>query len=244
MQGFFIMWYLVNFIQIILILVVCIFSMTIAIPLGIIGLPSWSMKIGKYFWGPLLVMIVGGRVKVEGVENYDPSKPVIFTANHLSHYDIVCLFVTVPSDLYFIAKKELKKVPFLGWSIAALGMIFIDRSDRKKAMQSMKEAGNLIRKGKNVITFPEGTRSKNGQVNLFKRGTFIIAKESEIDVLPIAIKGTDKFHRPGTYKFRPGKAVVKLGKPISAQKFKDKTPEEFAKHTELRVRELFDSIQL
>ena len=78
--------------------------------------------------------------------------------------------------IHFIAKKELKKIPFIGWYVTAAGMIFIDRTNREKAMRSMKKAGTLIRNGRNVITFPEGTRSSNGKLNLFKRGSFIIKK--------------------------------------------------------------------
>lgn len=237
------MWFLVNIIQIILITIVCIVTMIPAIFFGLIRLPSISFKMGRYIWAPLLLGIVGGRVKVLNNGNLPKDQYFIIAANHQSHYDIVVLFRALSFPLYFIAKKELKKVPFLGWSIAVLDMIFIDRSNKIKAMESMKEAGRLIKNGKNVVAFPEGTRSKDGEIGMFRKGTFVIAQTGEINIVPIAIRGTINFHRSGKFGFRPGVAYVNIGKPISYKDYLDKTPEEFANGTQQIVKELYAEIE-
>jgi len=237
------MWFLINIIQLILISLFSVIDMIPAILFAAIGLKYVSFKLARYFWSPVLLLLIGGRVKVMNPQNIPTDKYYIFTANHQSHYDIIALFRALPFPIYFIAKKELKKVPFLGWSIALLGMIFIDRSNKMKAMESMKTAGKLIKGGKNVIAFPEGTRSKDGSLSMFRKGTFVIAQNGRIDVIPVAIDGTINFHRSGKFGFRPGLAYVNIGEPISYKEFDDKSPEDFANHTQNVVDQLLNEIQ-
>ena len=97
------------------------------------------------------------------------------------------MYMSLDRPIFFIAKKEIKQIPFLGWYMSIAGMIFLDRSNHENAMRSMRNAGNEIKKGKNIISFPEGTRSKTNQIGQFKRGSFIIAKEGKIPIVPVAI---------------------------------------------------------
>ena len=99
------------------------------------------------------------------------------------------------------------------------GMIFIDRSDRKSAIESMNEAGKLILGGRNVITFPEGKRSKNGEIKAFKKGSFYIAKENNINIIPIAIHGANSINKPGSFQLHKGEIKVNFGQKIISQSF-------------------------
>lgn len=209
-------------------------------PLALLGFPSASYFLGRYFWGPITILIVGGKVNVIGLENVDQSKASIYSANHMSNFDIPVLFKAIPLDLHFIAKKELKKIPLFGWCITAMKMIFIDRKNKKAALESMKKGGELIKKGNNVITFPEGRRSRSGKIEMFRKGTFIIAKQAQIDVVPIAIIGSEVLHKPGGIKMRPGLVKVIIGKPVSAADYKDKTPEDFANDMHKKVVDLYE----
>ena len=183
-----------------------------------------ALIMARTMHGPGILWGSGIKLEVEGKENFPHDQPFIFASNHLSHLDIPCLFTAIPANLHFIAKKELKWVPFIGWFLAATGMIFIDRSNNKKAVQSLDQAGQIIKNGKNVIAFPEGTRQANGELGIFKKGTFMMAQKAGIPVVPVAIIGTNKVLPPDSLKFNPGKVIVRIGKPITPPADKAETP--------------------
>ena len=139
------------------------------------------------------------------------------------------MYMSLDRPIFFIAKKEIKQIPFLGWYMTIAGMIFLDRSNHENAMRSMRNAGNEIKKGKNIISFPEGTRSKTNQIGLFKRGSFIIAKEGNIPIVPVAIYGSNQINPSGTLTLRKGTIKTKIGKPIYCKD--EETAESFAKRT-------------
>jgi len=175
--------------------------------------------------GPGVLWGAGVTLKVEGEENFPHDQPFIFASNHQSHLDIPCLFTAIPVNLHFIAKKELKKVPFIGWFLWATGMIFLDRSNKKKAVESLDKAGEIIKKGKNVIVFPEGTRQKDGKLGVFKKGSFMLSSKSNIPIVPVSINGTDKALPSGSKRFRPQQVTVSIGKPIAPATKKEDIPQ-------------------
>lgn len=200
--------------------------------------------IEKHIWGPGVLLICGSWATQTGAENIPRDRNFLFACNHESLIDIPALFMTCPTYLYFISKKELAKVPFIGWAIWGAGMIFIDRSDKDKAMQSMKEAGEKAKsQGKNVVSFPEGSRSKTGEIGMFKRGTFIISKEAKVDIIPCAVKGTRDILPAGRYSIRPAKVKVIYGKPILVKDHDDKSVEEYSEFVRQEVIRLKASIQ-
>lgn len=172
-------------------------------------------------WSPGILWGAGVRnIKVTGLDNFDKKKSYIFVSNHQSHLDIPSIIRSLPVNLYFIAKKELKWVPFLGQYVWATGMIFIDRSNRKKAVQSLDRAGKLIKKGKSVLAFPEGTRSLDGKLQRFKKGPFMLAIQHEIEIVPIAVGDTYKVLPSKSWKFTPHTVKISVGKPIHPPKDK------------------------
>ncbi|MDZ4823265.1 MAG: lysophospholipid acyltransferase family protein [Flavobacteriales bacterium] len=223
---------ILNIIQVIIILIWTATIGTIGIILLLITLsPQWVMLLsGKYLWSPVVLLISGVRVKVLGLENIDKKINCLYVSNHESHFDIVAIMRASPVPLFFIAKKELKKIPFMGWYMIAMGMIFIDRKNKESAMRSMKAAGEKIRKGKNVISFPEGTRTKTGAINLFRRGTFIIAEDGGIPILPLAVSGAREVLSRGKFRINPGTIQVNFGKVIQPHDFNNKTADELASH--------------
>lgn len=181
---------------------------------------SMPIKMARTIWAPGVFFIFGSKLKVSGLENIERGKTYIIMANHLSYLDIPSMFRALPLDLYFIAKKELKKTPFLGWYMMAVGMIFIDRKDPRKAQQSLKDAAEYIQGGKNVLIFPEGTISVSGETMKFKKGGFHLALESGVEILPVALNGTNKIW-PGdsNTNLKRGQVQVTVGKPISVKNF-------------------------
>lgn len=191
-----------------------------------------------YIWSKFLLVIVGAKVKVIGKEKLDEKKPAIYVANHSSHFDIPVLFNNIGFFLHFIAKIELKKIPLFGWGCSMADIIWIDRKNKTKAQQSMQEAGLHIKKGLNVISFPEGTRSKTGEIGMFRRGSFLLAQQAEIDVVPIYLKGTRPLNPPGTISFYPSKVTVVIGDRLPIDQYKDYTPEQFANEVQAIVKKM------
>jgi 1-acyl-sn-glycerol-3-phosphate acyltransferase len=180
----------------------------------------------RTMWSPGILWGAGVRnIKMGGLENIDKDKSYIFVSNHQSHLDIPSIIRSVPVNLYFIAKKELKWVPFLGQYVWATGMIFIDRSNRKKAIQSLDQAGKLIKKGKSVLAFPEGTRSLDGALQRFKKGPFMLSIQHDIEIIPIAVEDTYKVLPSKGWRFTPHNVKVTLGKPIKPTKDKQNVTE-------------------
>jgi 1-acyl-sn-glycerol-3-phosphate acyltransferase len=175
------------------------------------------------------------NVQIKGLEHIDPKGNYLIMANHNSFIDIPVLFRSLPFYTYFIAKKELKKIPLLGWYIKAYGMIYIDRSDRVKSRESIAIAAQRIREGKRVIIFPEGTKSKDGKMGPFKKGGFHLAAQAEVPILPIKLEGARNVW-PNRQSFKLGKGIieVKIGAPIQPKDLTNLSLEEKIK----QVREI------
>ena len=236
------MWKIINLFQWVLIFLAIIFSGILAI-LALIISKKFSFWIAKNIWSRLLFAIALSPVYLHNKNRISALKePVIYCANHQSMYDVPAMFISMDDPIHFIAKKELKKIPFIGWYVSTAGMIFIDRSNTEKAMSSMNKAGDLILSGRNVVTFPEGTRSKDGKLNLFKRGSFIIAKNSNIKIVPVAIKGTLEVNPPSSFKLRPHKIHVNIGHPIDPSNHPDFSAEQLAQLTQDSVESLLAEI--
>ncbi len=181
---------------------------------------KYPLMMARTWWAPGILFILGVKPKVNGFENVDQSKTYIIVSNHASYLDIPALFKTIPLNIHFIAKKELKKVPFLGWYMWATDMIFIDRKNTIEAKKSLDDACELIKKGKTVLIFPEGTVSADGKIKRFKKGGFHIAKQSGVEILPVAHKGTHVvWPTDSNIKFKKSKVGVNIGKPINVNQF-------------------------
>ena len=235
------MWYIINVIQLFALVVFNLIFLPIVILVGLISQKAMQWMARK-IWSPVMLAIPFGTARVINKENIELNNPCIYVANHSSHFDIPALYVVFPFFLYFIAKQELKKVPMFGWANTLVGTIWINRKDRAKAMETMLQAGQDIRRGKNVISFAEGTRSKDGELGIFKKGTFQLAQQCNVDIVPVYIKGTRPLNKPGTIWMRPSRVKIIIGQRISISDFKDKTPEEFANYTKSIVLQLKEHV--
>lgn len=164
-------------------------------------------------WARLSLALVAVRVTVVGTENI-PAGPVIFMSNHQSNFDILALLAAMPRQLYMIAKKELFDIPVFGASMRRGGYIPLDRSDGRKALKSMDNAASIIRSGKSVVMFPEGTRSTNYQLLPFKRGGFMLAQRAGVPVVPMTINGSGRINPAGRTRIYPGNITITLHPPI------------------------------
>ncbi len=176
------------------------------------------------FFTPMTVTVVGG-------ENIEPGTSYVITANHQSFYDIYVLYGWLGVDFKWVMKKELEKVPFLGPACKMLGHIFIDRSDTKKAVETINAAKKKIVNGTSVVFFPEGSRSSDGIMKPFKKGAFKMALDLGLPILPVTINGTRKILPKGGINLKPGAVTMTIHKPISVSNYSEENMNDLMEKT-------------
>lgn len=183
--------------------------------------PDADNKIHKVanLWAKILLLICNTKVKVIGEENLLRGKPQILMANHQSDFDILISLAYIPLQFRWIAKKELFSIPIFGAAMRSAGYIEIDRSNRGNALHSIDEAALRIQKGKSIMTFPEGTRSRNGEIKPFKHGTFYLAMKSGVPIVPVSIIGSGQIMHKRSLRIKPGQIKMVIGKPIEVKNF-------------------------
>ena len=194
------------------------FISTVAYGTMIILLSIFNTRIARYIahlWCIHLLFLCGVRVRTIGGEKLSRRERYVFIANHQSFFDIPTLYVGLPFSLSFLAKKELFFIPFFGWGIAAIGHIWIDRENARLARKSITRAiGKLKRRQISLVLFPEGTRSITGEVGEFKRGSFTLAIEAGVPVVPVTVRGTREVLPKRSLLFRPGETTLVIGDPV------------------------------
>lgn len=159
-------------------------------------------------WSWLILTTSGIRVRVEGPENVHPRETTIFCANHQSAMDIPILFVHLPVQFRFVAKRSLFRMPFMGWHLRRSGHIPVERDRPREALKSLEQAAQKVREGKSVVLFPEGHRSRDGQIGPFKAGSFYLAILAGVPIVPITLNGTRHVLKPDTYHVRAGQTEM------------------------------------
>jgi 1-acyl-sn-glycerol-3-phosphate acyltransferase len=165
-------------------------------------------------WAKMLLAIANTKVEIIGAENVLMGKPQIFMANHQSDFDILIVLAHLQGQFRWIVKKELFQIPLFGRAMQSAGYIEIDREDRERAIMSIDRAAMKIREGKSVMSFPEGTRSKDGKIKPFKQGMFYLAIKSGVPIVPISIIGAGEIMPRRSLHIRPGRITMVIDKPI------------------------------
>lgn len=176
-----------------------------------------------YVWARLILLVCGVKLHVDGREHLDPKQAYIFMPNHQSVADIPVIYVALAHQFRWVAKVELFKIPIFGKALERCGYISIDRTNRKAAFASLKEAIRKISQGTSVLIFPEGTRSDDGTILPFKKGGFVMAVEAKALIAPVVISGTRSIMSKGRLRVTPGKVLVKIHPPITAGDYDRKT---------------------
>jgi len=169
------------------------------------------------FWARVIGWLTPMWVTVEGREHIDPRQTYVVVANHLSQYDILLVYGWLGIDLRWVMKKELRKLPGIGIGCEKVGHILVDRSRPEAARREINAALDRIGDGVGMMFFPEGTRSRNGRLQAFKKGAFRIASDQQLPVLPLTLKGTRDILPTGTLRVRPGPATIVIHPPISPE---------------------------
>ncbi len=163
------------------------------------------------YWGSL------SRIRARGFERLEWNQPAILMANHESYMDVPALIAACPVPLRFVARKEVFAVPIMGSAMKVTGQISVDRSNRERAIESLKAAASSIADGRTVLLFPEGTRSADGLLGPFKKGGFMLALQAGVPIVPVGVAGTRDIVPRGGWSFRPGTVQLVVGDPIPTE---------------------------
>lgn len=166
-------------------------------------------------WSSIILWSAGVKVKVFGLEKIDPESEYVFIANHCSAFDIPVVISSIPNQIRLMAKKELAKIPFMGWSLKVGDYILVDRSNRNESMRSIEEAVYKLHNGRSVLMFAEGTRSVTGEVKEFKKGPFLLAIKAQTPVVPVTINFTQNIMVKNTIRIKSGQVEIHISDPIS-----------------------------
>jgi 1-acyl-sn-glycerol-3-phosphate acyltransferase len=165
-------------------------------------------------WGiGVTLRIIGVRVRAEGLENVPPGV-CIFAANHVSALDPPAALVGIPRRISFLAKKEVFKIPVVSTAMTLGKIVAVDRADREAAIGSMDRAREVMKQGISFVVFPEGTRSADGRLRAFKKGTFVLAIQAGVPVVPVVILGSRALMAKGKLAVRAGEILLRFGQPI------------------------------
>ena len=180
--------------------------------------PRPGLWMARRVWAPVVLAAAGARLEeVQGLGRIDPSRPYFVVANHESFLDIPILFAALSLPVLFIAKQELARIPFLKHYVEAMGMVFVNRADRRDSVRSVGEVSDRLRDGWSVLSFPEGTRSADGRLQRFRTATFAAALDAGVPILPVALQGAARVMPRQGIRFRPGRVGVALGEPIPTE---------------------------
>lgn len=141
-------------------------------------------------WAHLVLKITAIHVRTKGLEFLQADESYIYAANHASYFDIPALVAMLPGQIRIVFKKELTWLPIFGWAMKLGGYISIDRRDTREAIESLERAAQEIRAGSSVLLFPEGTRTRDGKMQPFKRGAFALAVKSRVPIVPVTVNGS------------------------------------------------------
>ena len=198
-----------------------LFSLLLAVPTIILSLPGLAKKRDKYIhftvstWAKNLIRAAGGNIRVIGKEHIPESGNVCYISNHQGAFDIPIILGHLPGPIGFIAKKELAMLPIVNIWMKGIGCIFIDRSNRRAAIDSITKGIEQLKAGRSLILFPEGTRSRGPTMNRFRHGSLKLPIRAQASIVPITISGS--YQLKEKYKrIQPGNVTVTIHRPIDS----------------------------
>lgn len=189
-----------------------------AIVAGILGVRHRAGGIydwGTSDWARWILWAAGTPVEIDGLERVPREGPVVYASNHSSMFDIWALASALPGSIRFVAKQELARIPVFGRAMLAAGHVAIDRGSRVRAMSAYSRAARIIRDlGVSTVVFPEGTRSRTGELLPFKNAPFGLAIAAQVPLVPVYVHATFRILPKGAWRLRPAPIRVLIGEPI------------------------------
>lgn len=175
---------------------------------------DWFLRFARG-WARSILWFSGISVRRIHAERLETRRGFVLIANHESFCDILVLLANLPMQVRFLAKREIFRVPVLGWSIRAAGFVPVDRGDRTRSSATVEAALERLSTGRSVVIFPEETRTRTGELLPFKKGAALLALRSGFPLLPLGLAGTRRILPRGSLLMRPGRVVLSVGEPIA-----------------------------
>jgi len=194
--------------------VITVTGALLAIPAALLVSPRLANQAIAMRWAQLMVWLVPARVIVHGRQWIEPGQSYVVVANHQSQFDIPVVYGFTGLDLRWVIKSELRRVPFVAQGCRAIGHIFIDRCDPEQARAAINQAVSRLQAGTGILFFPEGTRSRSGDLLRFKKGAFRVAIDRRLPVLPITLQATREVMPPDSLRIRPGTVWMTIHPPV------------------------------
>ncbi len=194
-------------------------------------------------WASRILDSAGVTTHLSG--NTEPfDEPVLYISNHEGNFDIPVLITHLPQPFGFISKTEVQNIPFLSPWMEEMNCIYLDRSNRRASLQMIKDGINKLKEQHSLLIFPEGSRSKGGEMQEFKAGSFKLAKSAKVKIVPIAIYGTSKImEAQDSKKMVPGDVYVHILDPIEPSIFEDKTMQEVSQFVQGKISNTVQSLK-
>lgn len=174
------------------------------------GVYDW----GTQDWSRWVLRAAGTPVDVEGLDRVPRNQPVVYASNHSSMFDIWALAATLPGSTRMVAKQELARIPLLGRAMLAAGHVTIDRFNKARAFGAYERAARTIRGGVSALVFPEGTRSRTGELLPFKNAPFGLAIAAQVPLVPVYVHNTFQILPKGAWRLRRRPIRIRIGEPI------------------------------
>ena len=184
-------------------------------------------------WAGLILKTTGVHVRVSGLEHLQPGRSYVFAANHQSIYDIPIVFTSIPFQLRIVAKESLGRIPFMGWHLRRAGHLLVDR--RNPGADIVQKMRRLVGESSSLIVFPEGTRSVDGRLGRFKKGSFLVAIDAGLPVVPVSISGSRHVMKKGQLTVRRGEVELTIHPPLPTADVKREEVMAFAGHVRQTV---------
>ncbi len=175
------------------------------------------------FFIRLLFWVAGVRLVIHGRVELPAERACVYMSNHLSNVDPPLLLYALPGQMSVLAKKELFSVPLLGWVMRLGELVPVDRSDKDASHAAIDLAAERLAAGRPFLVFPEGTRSLDGMLLPFKRGSFVLAEKGQAPIVPVTLKGTREIMPKGSLRLRPGRVDVHIHSPIWPAEYPDRS---------------------
>jgi len=206
-----------------------------------VGMQDFSSRVLASIWARLNMLFTLMTIEIDGREKITTGQSYIIVANHQSLVDIYVLYGYVGMNIRWVMKKELRSIPVFGLACEMMGQIIIDRSDTQAAVESINSARSKIKDGLSVIFFAEGTRSRKGEVEQFKKGAFRLAQELSVPILPVSIHDTNKVLASDTLDWHPGHVKLKFHDPIPTVGLTSEDVSTLGEQTREVIRQAFRS---
>lgn len=189
-----------------------------------------------------ILFLSGVKVTVRGEQNIPRDRSVLYIGNHSSYFDIIVGYTIVPDITGFIAKKEIRRIPFLNWWMYFVNCLFLDRDNIRDGLKTITKGAEYLKNGISIFVFPEGTRSKDGVIAPFKEGTMKLSEKSGAPIVPVTFTHTAEIFEQHVPFIRPAHVIVEFGQPIYMEGLDRATKKQLGAMTRSVIQETYDRL--